>query len=78
MRYQFYRPSPRVLTAGTYLARRWEENDRLMLYYLPDGACSFFIELGHAAQHGRGMVLRSFSDSAPLADYAYGVELPGQ
>lgn len=73
--------APRVqvtftLMHGTYLARRWEEQDRLRLYYLSDDVRGFFVELGHDTHDGRAVVLRSFSDSEALANYAQGISLP--
>ena len=65
-----------TLMRGTYLAHRWEGDSRVLPYHFPDGARGFFIEIGYDTQHGRAMVLRSFSSSGPLADYAQGVRLP--
>ena len=42
-----------VLCKGTYLARRWEEEGAIALYYLFDGGRGFFAEVGHDA-HKRG------------------------
>jgi hypothetical protein len=37
----------------------------------------FFVEVGIDDGRGQAVVLRSFSDSEALADYAHGVRLPG-
>jgi hypothetical protein len=63
-----------VLSKGTYLARRWEEDGAIALYYLPDGRRGFFAEVGHNEQEV--FVLRSFSSSLLLAEYASRVRLP--
>jgi hypothetical protein len=73
--------APRVqvtfaLMRGTYLAHRWQEEGRFMLYYLPDGVRGFFIEIGCDFHDGRTVVLRSFTSSAPLEEYAHYVQLP--
>jgi hypothetical protein len=65
-----------VLNKGTYLARRWEEEGAIVLYYLPDGARGFFAEVGHDALKQGAFMLRSFVSSVPLEDYAQGVRLP--
>lgn len=65
-----------VLTYGTYLAQRWEAEGGINLYHLPSEGRGFFAEVGYdACKHG-AIVLRSFSDSEPLADYAHWVRLP--
>jgi hypothetical protein len=73
--------APRVqvtfaLMRGTYLANRWQAGDRLMLYYLPDEARGFFVEVGHGPHGGRAVVLRSFVGSVPLEDYIDWMRLP--
>jgi hypothetical protein len=65
-----------VLKHGTFLARRWEDEGGINLYYLPDGVRGFFIEIGYDAQDGRAAVLRSFVSSVPLEAYAHWVRLP--
>jgi hypothetical protein len=64
-----------VFEAGTFLARRWEEGDGLNLYHLPGG---FFVELHYDPLANRLVHLRSFTDAAPLADYAALVRLPDE
>ena len=66
------------LVCGTYLAPRWEGEDRVLLYHLPDGGRGFFAEVGYDTYSGRAVVLRSFSDSKALADYTQWVRLPGE
>lgn len=65
-----------VLTEGTYLTRRWEEEGSLNLYYVPNEHRGFFVEVGYDAYQRGAFVLRSFSDSETLAAYAQGVQLP--
>jgi len=65
-----------VLTHGTYLAQRWEAEGGVNLYHLPDEDLGFFAEVGIDDGRGRALVLRSFSDSEALEDYAHGVRLP--
>ncbi len=65
-----------ALVRGTYLASRWQEEGRVMLYYLPDGPSGFFVEIGQDAHQGRAVVVRSFTSAEPLEDYVYGVRLP--
>ena len=68
-----------VLARGTYLAQRWdEEKGGANLYYLADGGRGFFAEIGFDDDQARFVVLRSFSDSEPLADYAHNVQLPDE
>jgi hypothetical protein len=65
-----------LLEKGTYLARRWEEEGAIALYYLPDGGRGFFAEVSHDACQRGSFVVRSFSNSLPLEEYAHGVQLP--
>lgn len=67
-----------VLTEGMYVARRWEEEGSLNLYYLPCEGRGFFVEVGYNASQQGAFVLRSFDDSEALADYVHGVRLPGE
>jgi hypothetical protein len=73
--------APRVqvtlaLMRGTYLAHRWEDEGKVSLYYFADGGRGFFVEAGYDESQQRAVVLRSFSSSVPLEDYAHGVQLP--
>ncbi|MGI4742445.1 MAG: hypothetical protein ACRYG7_45385 [Janthinobacterium lividum] len=65
-----------VLMCGTYLAWRREGEDQFMLYHLPDGGRGFFVELGVDEAQDCFVLLRSFSSSVPLEDYAHYVRLP--
>jgi hypothetical protein len=66
----------RVLTEGTYLARRWEEEGSVNLYYLPDEGRGFFVEVSYNANKQGAFVLRSFCSSVPLEAYTPYVRLP--
>jgi hypothetical protein len=48
----------------------------LTLYYLPDGARSFFAEIGIDSARNEYVVLRGFSSSGPLEDYISCMRLP--
>jgi hypothetical protein len=80
----FRKLSPRgqflhVLAVGTYMALRWEGAGAgvVHLYSVPNGKLGFFAEVGIAALKDGIVVLRTFSDSQALTDYAHGVPLPG-
>lgn len=62
-----------VFDEGTFLARRWEEEDGVNLYHLPGG---FFVELYYDTHANELVRLRSFRSSVPLEDYVVGVRLP--
>jgi hypothetical protein len=73
--------APRVqvtfaLMRGTYLAHRWQEEDRLMLYHLPDGARGFFVEVGYDTLDARAVLRQSFTSTAPLEAYTLRIVLP--
>jgi hypothetical protein len=79
--YQFQLLIPRaqllhVLTAGTYLAQRWDDEGVINLYHCVDEARGFFVEVGYDEATLETRVLRSFDSSVPLEDYAHGVRLP--
>jgi hypothetical protein len=65
-----------VLTAGTYLAQRWENEGGVNLYHLSSEGSGFFVEVGYDEATLETIVLRSFSSSVPLEDYTHGVRLP--
>ena len=67
-----------ALTRGTYLAQRWENEGVVNLYHCADDGRGFFVEVGYDEATQAAVVLRSFSSSVPLADYALGVRLPGE
>ncbi len=62
-----------VFATGTFLARRWEEEDGINLYHLPGG---FFVELYYDTLANELVRLRSFKSAVPLEDYAVYVRLP--
>ena len=81
--YRFRLLSPRAqllctLMQGTYLAQHWQGRHLVKLYHLWDGGRGFFAEVGVNEDQEQFVVLRSFSDSEPLVDYAHGVRLPGE
>ncbi|MGI4862588.1 MAG: hypothetical protein ACRYFZ_01605 [Janthinobacterium lividum] len=81
VRFQLLRSRAQLLyamTQGTYLAQRWHGISIVNLYHLPDGRRGFFAETGLDELKDCFVVLRSFSDSEALADYAQGVRLPGE
>jgi hypothetical protein len=65
-----------VLHHGTYLAQRWDDESGVNLYHCEDDGRGFFVEVGIDDGRGQAVVLRSFSSSKPLEDYAHGVRLP--
>jgi hypothetical protein len=65
-----------VIKHGTYLAQRWDDESGVNLYHCAGDGRGFFVEVGIEDGRGQVVVLRSFSDSGPLADYAHGVRLP--
>lgn len=67
-----------VLRWGTYLAQRWENEGGVNLYHCAGDGRGFFVEVGVDDGRGQAVVLRSFSDSEALEDYAHGVRLPGE
>ena len=67
-----------MLTRGTYLAQRWENEGAVNLYHLADEGRGFFVEVSLDDAQGCFVVLRSFSSSVPLADYAHGMRLLGE
>lgn len=77
--YYFNLLSPEVqlrytLARGTYLASRWEDNGGVNLYHVPGEHGGFFVEVGLVGE--QVVVLRSFTSSGPLEDYAHRVRLP--
>jgi hypothetical protein len=72
-----------VLHHGTYLAQRWDEESAvnlyesaINLYHCASDGRGFFVEVGIDDGRGQAVVLRSFSNSEALEDYAHGVRLP--
>ncbi|RZK45011.1 MAG: hypothetical protein EOO61_01705 [Hymenobacter sp.] len=68
----------RVIHHGTYLAQRWDGESGVNLYHYADEGRGFFVEVGIDDGRGQAVVLRSFSSSGPLQDYAHVVRLPGE
>jgi hypothetical protein len=62
-----------VFDEGTFLARRWEEEDGINLYHLPGG---FFVELYYDTHANELARLRSFRNAGPLENYTLSIELP--
>jgi hypothetical protein len=62
-----------VFDEGTFLARRWEEEDGINLYHLPS---NFFVEIFYDTHVNQIVQLRSFTSAAPLENYAVSIELP--
>ena len=65
-----------VFDAGTFLARRWEEEDGVNRYHLAGPQGGLLVEVyydPHANTLARG---RSFCRAEPLADYAGYGQLP--
>ena len=65
-----------VLKHGTFLAQRWEAEGGVNLYYCADEGRGFFVEVGYDESKQQAVVLRSFSSSVPLEDYASSMQLP--
>jgi hypothetical protein len=63
-----------VFDTGTFLARRWEEEDGINLYHLPG---DFFVEVYYDTHVNQIVQLRSFTSAAPLENYTLSIELPG-
>ncbi|TVT40635.1 hypothetical protein FNT36_14295 [Hymenobacter setariae] len=68
----------KALKHGTFLAQRWNGESGVNLYYLTDEARGFFVEVGYDAATQDAVVLRSFSNNAPLEEYVYYVRLPDE
>jgi hypothetical protein len=65
-----------VLSKGTYLALRWEDESGVNLYHCAGDGRGFFVEVGIDESRGHAVVLRSFVSSGPLEDYTQRVRLP--
>jgi hypothetical protein len=65
-----------VLKYGTYLAQRWDDESGVNLYHCEEEGRGFFVEVGIDDGRGQAVVLRSFSNSKPLEDYAQRMRLP--
>jgi hypothetical protein len=62
-----------VFDTGTFLARRWEEEDGINLYHLPGGV---FVEIYYDTHVNQIVQLRSFTCAAPLENYTLNIEMP--
>jgi hypothetical protein len=62
-----------VFDEGTFLARRWEEEDGINLYHLPS---EVFVEVYFNTHINQTVRLRSFTSTTPLEDYTVSIELP--
>jgi hypothetical protein len=62
-----------VFDEGTFLARRWEEEDGINLYHLPGGV---FVEIYFDTHVNQIVQLRSFTSAAPLENYTFRIRLP--
>jgi hypothetical protein len=62
-----------VFDEGSFLARRWEEEDGVNLYHLPG---DFFVEFYYNTHANKLVRLRSFKDATLLEDYVAGIRLP--
>ena len=69
-----------MLKHGSFLIHRRQKTEEghafLYLYHVPAEGRGFFVELGVDKGRDCFFIVRSFSDSEPLADYAHGVRLP--
>ena len=62
--------------AGTFLARRWEQEDGVNLYHLAGPQGGFFVEVSYDPHLNASARGRSFGCAEPLADYAGYRQLP--
>jgi hypothetical protein len=62
-----------VFVEGTFLARRWEEENSINLYHLPGGV---FAETCYDVQTKAIVLLRSFTSPDLLDAYTVDIELP--
>jgi hypothetical protein len=65
-----------VLHHGTFLANRWDGERGINLYHCAGDGRGFFVEVGIDDERAQAVVLRSFSSSGPLEEYAQGMRLP--
>ncbi|MGI4734099.1 MAG: hypothetical protein ACRYG7_02875 [Janthinobacterium lividum] len=62
-----------VFDEGTFLARRWEEEDGINLYYLLGGV---FVEIYYDTPLNQIVRVRAFTSLSQLEEYAANVQLP--
>ena len=65
-----------VTAAGTHLAKRRHYQRDIHLYFLPNSGVGFFVEVSYEPVLESMLVLRSFTDTATLVDYAHHIRLP--
>jgi hypothetical protein len=68
----FAQQLPLLWVEGTYLARRWEEEDAVGLYHMAGG---FFAEVYYHGEDNSILNVDCFTSSAFLEDYAPGINL---
>ena len=68
----FAQQLPLVWVEGNFLARRWEEEDAVGLYYM---AGDFFAEVYYNGENNQIVNVDSFTSSAILEDYSHGIDL---
>lgn len=68
----FEQQLPLVWTEGTLLAKRWEEEDAVGLYYLLG---SFFCEVYYEPANYDILRIRCFTSSECLEDYTHNISL---
>jgi hypothetical protein len=65
-----------VFVEGTFLARRWEEEDGINLYHLSGPSTGFFAEVYYDTHANEIVQVRAFTSLSQLAEYAANVQLP--
>jgi len=65
-----------IFDEGTFLARRWEEEEGVNLYHVAGPQGGFLIEVYYDTHVNAIARVRSFCTAEPLADYALYVRLP--
>jgi hypothetical protein len=63
---------PLVWVEGTFLAKRWEEEDAVGLYHMEGG---FFAEVYYDSEDNSILNVQCFINSACLEDYSHGISL---
>jgi hypothetical protein len=62
-----------VFDKGTFLARRWEEEDGINLYHLPGGV---FVEIYYDTHANEIVQIRATASLSQLEDYTGSIRLP--
>jgi hypothetical protein len=68
----FEKQWPLVWSEGTYLARRWEEEDAVDLYHMAGG---FFAEVYYHGEDNSLLNVDCFTSSTVVEEYAHGIKL---